>query len=342
MRVVAILAWIPLTTLLGLMIDAPLVVPAPAPDPCRGAVSESFSSRCATPLTAQQERGLQPKAVFRECEGCPEMVVVPAGRFTMGSPSSEKDRLNSEGPQRQVTFARPFAVGKFHVTVDQFAAFVAATGYNVGSQCLTFEGGAFEDRSDRSWRNPGFSQAGSHPAVCLNWNDAKAYIEWLSSKTGKSYRLLTEAEWEYAARARTAPGTYPRYWFGNDAKDQCRYANGLDQEAMAKISGTSSWIFAPCNDGYAYTSPVGSFAANGFGLHDMTGNAFQWTADCWSDNYRGAPSDGSARFAGDCNFRALRGGSWDDISVHLRSANRHGERPDDRRSGFGFRVARTL
>ena len=150
---------------------------------------------CGAPALAQDgAQALKPADSFRECDGCPEMVVVPAGSFTMGSPESEKGRNSWEGPQRVVTIARPFAVGKLEVTVDQLAAFVRETGYDAGSRCWTYEDSKFDMRSDRSWRNPGFLQDGSHPATCLSWDDAKAYTGWLATKTGsKGYRLLSEA-----------------------------------------------------------------------------------------------------------------------------------------------------
>jgi sulfatase modifying factor 1 len=131
----------------------------------------------------------------------------------------------------------------------------------------------------------------------LSWNDAKAYADWLSGKTGKTYRPLTEAEWEYAARARIEPGTYPRNSFSNEEKNLCSYSNGANgaDESMTSLFGTKDLAFAPCNDGYAYTSPAGTFAANGFGLYDMLGNAWQWTADCWNPSYARAPPDGTAR-----------------------------------------------
>jgi formylglycine-generating enzyme required for sulfatase activity len=236
----------------------PSAKPPTTADPCGGGAVSVSLSRSAVPLCAAEERSLKPKDVFKECEQCPEMVVVPAGRFTMGSPNSEKDRDPDEGPQRTVTVGKPFAVGRFHITVDQFVAFVAETRHDAGSKCETLEGGKLEEREGRSWHNPGFPQAGAHPAVCLSWNDAKAYVNWLSKKTGKPYRLLSEAEWEYAARARTEPGSYPRFWFGNDEKDLCRYGNGADQKWRDGIEGAEGWTsFAPCNDGYAYTSPVG-------------------------------------------------------------------------------------
>ena len=154
--------------------------------------------------------------------------------------------------------------------------------------------------------------------------------------------MLTEAEWEYAARGRTAPGAYPRFWFGDNEKDLCRYGNGADQKARDSIEGTSGWTIAPCNDGYAYTSPAGHFEANAFGLHDMSGNAWQWTADCYHDSYKGAPSDGSAWTAGDCSSRVVRGGAWDSGPRSRRSARRYGYSTEYRGIFLGFRLARTL
>jgi formylglycine-generating enzyme required for sulfatase activity len=270
------------------------------------------------------------------CPKCPEMVVVPAGSFMMGSPSTEQGRFDNEGPQHSVQISTPFAVGKFHVTVDEFAAFVRETGYDSGSKCWTFEEGMFEERWGRSWRNPGFAQSGSHPVVCVNWDDAKAYVAWLSRKTEKPYRLLTEAEFEYAARA----GTTTRYFFGDDEKDMCRYGNGADQTAKNRIPGNELWGFFPCNDGYAYTSPVGSFLPNAFGLYDMHGNAWEWLEDCRHEDYNGAPSDGSARTAGDC--RVIRGGSWSDYPGFLRAAFRLGDTTGYRQDNYGFRLGRTL
>jgi formylglycine-generating enzyme required for sulfatase activity len=302
----------------------------------------ALSAQCASPSHVVVDSSLKPQDTFKECDKCPEMVVVPAGSFTMGSPGSEPGRGVDEAPQHQVTIAKPFAVGKFAITVDQFAAFAAETKFDAGSNCLTLEDGKPEDRQGRSWHNPGFSQEGSHPAVCLSWNDAVAYVAWLSRKTGKAYRLLTEAEWEYAARARTQPGQYPLYFFGNDLKDLCRHGNVADQTANHRVAGIEGSTTAACDDGYAYTSPVGSFAPNGFGLYDMSGNAWQWTQDCYHDSYKGASADGAAWTAGDCGSHVLRGGSWIDPPVNLRAAIRIWDNSDDRTSSGGFRVARSL
>jgi formylglycine-generating enzyme required for sulfatase activity len=319
-----------------------LVVRPQPDDPCSGAVTVSLSSRCAAPLNAAQERALKPKNAFKECENCPEMVVVPAGSFTVGSPKTEPGRYDDEEPQHTVKIDKPFAVGRLHVTRGQFAAFVEATHYDAGSKCYAFDNGQWGERSDRSWRNPGFAQEDSHPAVCLNWNDAKAYVDWLAKKTGKAYRLLSEAEWEYAARARTTPGAYPRFWFGNDEKDLCKYGNGADQQAHSSIEGAKGWTVAPCNDGYAYTSPAGHFPANEFGLNDMFGNAWQWTADCYNGTYDKAPTDGTAWTTGDCGPRVVRGGSWVNLPRNLRAAGRGRNTSDYRGDNNGFRVGRTL
>jgi formylglycine-generating enzyme required for sulfatase activity len=318
----------------------PPVPPRPA-DPC-GALSVSLSARRATPLCESEERALRPKDAFKECDRCPEMVVVPAGLFMMGSPPSESGRRDNESPQHEVRIKESIAVGRFHVTVEQFAVFVAETNYDAGSNCRTFEDGKWAERQGRSWRNPGFPQEGSHPAVCVSWNDAELYLKWLARKTGQAYRLLTEPEWEYAARAQTKPTSYPRYWFGNAEMELCRFGNGADQTIKTGTGGVAGWSVAPCSDGYAFTSPVGHFPANGFGLYDMLGDAWQWTEDCYHDNYSGAPATGEAWMGTDCKSHVRRGGAWRDPPRDLRSAHRNGSASEVRDSGIGFRVARAI
>jgi formylglycine-generating enzyme required for sulfatase activity len=239
---------------------------------------------------------------FRDCDECPEMVVVPAGSFTMGSPSSEAGRYDQEGPQHHVTIGYSFAVGKYPVTRDEYARFVEATGH-----------------SNEDWRNPSFPQTGRDPVVNVNWDDAKAYVGWLGEKAGHTYRLVSEAEYEYAERA----GTSTAYWWGDSDADLCRYANG-----------------GPCNhDG---TVPVGSYPANAFGLYDMAGNVWEWTEDCWNRGYADAPDNGAAWMTGDCGLRVQRGGSWLNLPRSLRSAYHGGVNSFYRVNGIGFRVARTL
>ena len=255
----------------------------------------------------------QPGAVFRDCADCPEMVVVPAGSYMMGSPASEAGRFDVEVPVHQVTISQPFAVGVYEVTREEFGRFVRATGYSTGDRCLTGEDGKVEERSGRGWRNPGYRQGEREPVVCVSWEDAQAYMRWLSKETGELYRLLSEAEWEYVARGGTNTA---RYW-GESEAEQCRYANGAD------ASTGFEWAVS-CHDGYARTAPVGIYVANAFGLHDVLGNVWEWTQDCWNASYEGAPSDGQAWERGDCRVRVLRGGSWLNLPRFLRSALRDG------------------
>ena len=272
---------------------------------------------------------------FRDCAECPELVVVPAGSFKMGSPESEAGRYDDEGPVHRVGIGRPFAVGVYEVTRGEYSRFVSATGHSSGNSCVTYEGGEWKGRSGRSWRNPGFSQGNEHPVVCVNWDDAKAYVRWLSEKTEKAYRLLSESEWEYVARGgrKTA-----RYW-GESERRQCGYANGLDLETKEHFSART---VVDCHDGHVHTSPVGSYKRNQYGLHDVLGNAWEWVEDCWNEDYRGAPADGSAWESGNCGRRVLRGGAWSHDARNLRSANRGWGGTGGRNLYDGFRVARTL
>ena len=267
---------------------------------------------------------------FRDCEECPEMVVVPAGTYRMGSPASEEGREDEEGPVHRVTIAQPLAVGVYEVTRGEYARFVSATGHAMGNACRTFKDGKWKERSGVNWRNPGYEQRAEDPVVCVNWADAQAYVRWLSEQTGQGYRLLSEAEWEYVARAGT---TTARYW-GESEAGQCRYANGAD--ASSFTGGVS------CADGHARTAPVGSYEANGFGLYDVLGNVWEWTQDCWNAGYGGAPVDGRAWESGDCSRRVLRGGSWYGTPRGLRAANRYWSTTGDRFDDSGFRLARTL
>ena len=273
--------------------------------------------------------------VFRDCGECPEMVVVPAGSYLMGSPSTEVGRDDDEGPVHQVVIGEPFAVGVKEVTRGEYMRFVRVTGHSAGDSCWTYEDGEWKDRGGRNWEDPGFGQMDGHPAVCVNWEDAKGYVEWLSRETGEEYRLLSEAEWEYVARGGSGRA---RYW-GEDG--QCGYANGADRALKGRYSDWK-WEVASCNDGHVHTAPVGSFASNGFGLYDVLGNVWEWVEDCWKESYAGAPSDGRAWESGNCGRRVLRGGSWDDVPWYLRSASRGRDATGNRYDDFGFRVARTL
>jgi formylglycine-generating enzyme required for sulfatase activity len=247
-----------------------------------------------------------------------EMVVVPAGTFMMGSLKKEPDRHSSEGPQHKVTIAQPFAVGRPGITRGQFAAFVHNTNYRAVSTI-----------DDRSWRNRGFAQDDNHPVVCVNWDEANAYATWLSNQTGKEYRLLREAEWEYVARAGT---TTPFWWGSGITPSRANY----DGNHVYKRGGSKG-------EYRKATVPVATFSANPWGLFNVHGNVWEWCEDAWHYTYSGAPSDGSAWLqGGDTTRRVVRGGSWSSIPHFLRSAYRHSFTTDDRGNGQGFRLARTL
>ena len=281
----------------------------------KGIVAEGTLT--ATIETGQSGQGMAPGEVFYDdCAGCPEMVVIPAGSFVMGSPESEEGREDDEGPQHEVTIPRAFAVGAHEVTVGEYAAFAVDTGYEGETGCWTWTGSEWQESQEISWRNPGYSQTGWHPVACVSWEDARAYVRWLSRKTGEEYRLLSEAEWEYAARA----GSRTRYSFG---------------DRITPNDANYGWNIRK-------TQPVGSYEANGFGLYDMHGNVREWVQDCQNGSYRGAPSNGDAWERGECGRRVLRGGSWINLPRYLRSANRGWSVTGSRYDGNGFRVARTL
>jgi formylglycine-generating enzyme required for sulfatase activity len=287
------------------------------------------------PLSLDQERALKPGMTFKECSDCPEMVVIPAGTFVLGSPTSESTRGDDEGPQTQITFARPLTVSKFEVTVEQFTAFMDQTEHLIEESCYLVEAGKFQYKPRRSFRNPGFPQTGTHPATCVEWVDAKAYVAWLSQRTGKPYRLLSEAEWEYAARG----GSQAAYHFGDEREGICQFANGAD---LAGKEAIPSMIITECRDEHAFNAAVGSFPPNVFGLYDMLGNVTEWVEDCYENTYKGLPTDGSPRTTsgdGIC-LHITRGGSWNDFYGSLRVANR--ETNTTREWHYGIRVARSL
>jgi len=244
----------------------------------------------------------------------------------MGSPASETERTEDEGPQHRVTFARPFAVARYSITRGEFARFIADSGYRAGPGCLILRNGSWRDDRRAGWRHPGFAQTDRDPVVCMNWNDGEAYAEWLSRKTGHSYALLSEAQWEYAARA----GTATRYDWGERANhDRANY--GADRCCAPAALGRDRWL---------HTSPSGGFPPNAFGLYDMHGNAWQWVQDCWHHNYDGAPADGSAWRRGSCIDRVMRGGSWNCSPSTIRAAVRELHDGSGRYAVVGFRVAR--
>jgi formylglycine-generating enzyme required for sulfatase activity len=273
-------------------------------------------------------------AVFRDCPDCPEMVVVPPGRFEMGLADYRKARRPNEGPARMVTIPGTFAIGKHEVTWSQYARFVRETSRAGGLGCATFNAKKFRVNAQAGWNSPGFPQTENDPVVCVSWDDAKAYAEWLGVRTGHNYRLITEAEWEYAVRAGTEGD---RFW-GENPADACRYANVADATGRGTLGLEMPF---DCRDRHAGTAPVGSFQPNPFGVHDLFGNAEEWILDCWSDTYRNAPSSGIADTSGDCDRRVVRGGSWFDGADAVRATARTEDAVGARSSTRGFRVART-
>jgi formylglycine-generating enzyme required for sulfatase activity len=308
---IAFVAWIGLSPMLlsGEELHQTAGVPSDTSSSACGNATEDASSAEAKPLSRAQECGLKPKDLFKECAQCPEMIVVPAGAFTMGSPDDEPERNKNEGPQRQVTFARPFAVGRYAVTFDEWDACVAAGG------CDGYL------PSDQGWGR------GRRPVIHVSWYDAKAYLAWLSRLTGKTYRLPTEAEREYVARA----GTTTPFWFGD------RIA--LDQ---ANFDDKHPYNNGPAGGTRGMTLPVDAFAPNPWGLYQVHGNVWDWVEDCFHAGYAGAPSDGSAWISGECAKRISRGGAWLDQPRFLRSAFRLGDAPTRRYDFQGFRVVRVL
>jgi len=264
----------------------------------------------------------KPGQAFKECEACPTMIVIPPGTFEMGAAPTDPDRNAWEEPRHRVRIAKPFAAGINLAMRAEYAAFVADVGEAREKLCTSWQGTAWAKDPTRDWRNPGFPQTDDDPVVCLSWAEATRYAAWLNGKIGKNrYRLLTESEWEYATRA----GTTTRYWWGDDVGVNNANCDGCG----------SSW------DNLS-TSPVGSFAPNAFGLHDLIGNAWEWTQDCDHDSYVGAPDDGSAWMTGTCERHIVRGGSWFKFPKNNRISFRFWDLTDFRSSILGFCLARAL
>ena len=269
----------------------------------------SEQDRQAEAEAERQRRERQPGARLRDCETCPQLVVVPLGSFMMGSPDSEWGRFNNEGPQRRVTIAEPFAVSVYEVTFGEWDACVNEGGCN-----------GYQPHGE-GWGR------GGRPVINVSWDDARAYVKWLSQRTGKRYRLLSESEWEYVARAGTME---PFHTGATISADQANY-----DSSYTYVSGQKGRY-------RGRTVQVGTFSPNAFGLHEVHGNVWEWTQDCWNEDYTGAPADNRAWETGECEQRVLRGGSWGDVPWLLRSADRGKNEPGIRDPKIGFRIARTL
>ncbi len=280
-----------------------------------------------------------PGETFRDCDSCPEMVVAPAGAFVMGSEDVVDER--PMGPPREVRITQPFALGKYEVTNAQYEAFVNATGHQTPPGCRGRVDNEWAMNPDAHWTDLRLGQATEpdHPVACVSWLDARAYVAWLAKISGQPYRLPSEAEWEYAARA----GSGDYYPWGENPHEGCAYANMYDRSADA--THDFGWPRVECDDGYPTLAPVGRFRPNGFGLHDVTGNVWEWVEDCYQVLYPdGIPADGSAYGPppGQCENRSVRGGSWITNPAWQRVTFRGRDPETVRYSFFGFRVARSL
>lgn len=276
----------------------------------------------------------------------PEMVVLPAGNFMMGSPENEKERVSNEGPRHRVTFDRGFALSRTEITVDQFADFVNATGYRTdaeisgGSRVYDLDTGRMDERSDINWRldYSGANADGNLPVIHISWRDANAYVEWLSEETGRSYRLPSEAEFEYGLRG----GTQTPYWWGAGSPPESNMENVTGDRDVSPTGARWNVAFRRYSDGYWGPGPVASLARNPFGLNDMGGNVMEWVEDCWHDSFVRAPEDGSAWINPGCGRRVIKGASWSSTPGMSRSAFRISSTTTSTDMRVGFRVARDL
>jgi sulfatase modifying factor 1 len=316
--------------------DAPPQASTSAPAP---AAPEMAPGNAAL-YRGSDKPGLAPSGPerLRDCADCPPLVSVPAGSFIMGTHGDgPSGGLASETPAHGVTFRSRFALEQTEVTRGQFAAFVKETGYQAAG-CVVFDGTSWVLDRSRSWRDPGFFQDDEHPVVCVSRQDADAYLKWLSDKAGVPYRLPSESEWEYAARA----GNADAYVWGADQTAACVHANVADASLMGKSKGRPTSMYFACDGHYAFTAPVGKYQLNAFGLSDMLGNVREIVADCWSADYKGAPTDGAAHTGGECTAGVSRGGGWFDPPANLRTARRLKTETNERRSDQGFRAARDI
>jgi sulfatase modifying factor 1 len=288
---------------------------------------------------------------YRDCETCPEMMPLAPGAFTMGATLEEEASHGLSAPirgrsfpTRRVTFRKGFAMGRYPVTVAQYRVFVDETGYKGSDGCYNqryYDGHFIYERAlGYTWRSPGYQQDGRHPVVCVSADDGEAFAAWLSKKTGKSYALPNEAQYEYALRA----GTTTSFFWGANERDAraCEYSNQPDLEqgrAMGNVPMGPAYRFQ-CSDGYAWTSPVGSFKPNPWGLYDMQGNIWEWAADCWNENFKGAPTDGSTWTTGDCDARSSRGGSFGNAAHSAYAGVRAPRHAGYNGHSWGFRVVR--
>ncbi len=307
-----------------------------------------FLTSWATIASAQDHESLTAGSTFRDCRTCPEMVVIPVGTFMKGSPQDEPGRSEDSrnhdeddlpgpgGSQVEVSVPR-FALGTFEITNGEFLAFIKDAGYEMPGGCMAdvHADGVWDRYPEATWNNIGRPFDEAYPASCIDWHAADAYARWLSLRTGAAYRLPTESKFEHARRA----GSSDRFHFGDNQEAWCQYGNVPDAALNALHPAAHT---LRCDDGYASIAPVGRFEPNAFGMYDMTGNVWEWLANCYEPSYANARTDGSALIADPCEARSIRGGSWGYDLPSLRSADRSDDPPDALYDGIGFRVARDL
>ena len=275
------------------------------------------------------------------------MVIVPAGTAVLGAGANDPLDNADERPERRFQIARPFMVGRYEVTRAEFEAFARATNRAALGNCLTDRRhpGDWQLDAATTFRDPGFAQAGNHPVACVSWDDAQAYIDWLNSMTSGGYRLLTEVEWEYIARA----GSLQNYVFpwGDNSAEACDFANAFDQTALehyADMDRSGYKLFDPleCRDGHLNTSPVGTYRANPFGVYDLIGNVAEWVADCHASSHAALDESGVLATADiACTRRLAKGGSWGSLGHNVRTAERDPYSPAHRDDSIGIRVAKS-
>lgn len=310
----------------------------------------ALAAFAAAPAPAKPAAKAAAKPI-RDCASCPELMPIPQGSFTMGASLEEEASHGLSAPirgrsmpLRQVTFAKGFAMGRYPVTVAQYRMFIDETGYKGSDGCYNqrwYDNHFIYERAlGYTWRSPGYQQDDRHPVVCVSAEDAEAYTAWLSKKTGRKYALPNEAQYEYALRV----GTETSFFWGTNERDAraCEYSNQPDLEQGRAMRGAPmgpAYRFQ-CSDGYAYTSPVGTFKPNAWGLYDMQGNIWEWVADCWNENFKGAPTDGSTWTTGDCDARSSRGGSFGNAAHSAYAGVRAPRHAGYNGHSWGFRVVR--
>ncbi len=308
-------------------------------------ISSLAASLAASMLLNAAPASAEP-VIVKDCESCPELVLIPAGgTLVMGAEKAEglawgmpELMAAQEQPVATIAIAHSYAIGRTEVTRAQFAEFVEETGFKTLEGCshLTSEG--WSTQPGLSWRDNSIGGSDDHPVPCLRRAEMLAYLDWLSVRTEHAYRLPSEAEWEYAARANSE---FPAFW-GEDWTQACAFQNGADQSFVKVAANIPYGQFADCDDGYPFTSPVASFEPNAFGLYDVAGNVSEWTADCYATGHADAPANGTPYDMHPCGAWVAKGGSWAGFPGLLRVATRLPIRAASAGSGFGFRVARDV